>query len=102
MFPLITGSSTPDADGRAAVRLDDEARVLVSAFGRAPRHFEFAPVEGKAEQLVALALHDTDEVVIAQLVVPEVEGERVRLVEKARMGNAGRPGVVMWARPLKA
>jgi hypothetical protein len=129
IFPVIDGQGADadvDTDDRAALRLDAERRVLVSALGRAPRHFEFAPpprrrleshhggpsgssgVDARDDEspasssaLLAIALHDTDEVVIAELVVEDddalgVEGS-VKLVEKARLKDAGRPGVVMWA-----
>lgn len=110
LWPIhsINSHSNSNSNGEpsSSVQIDERARVLVSAFGRAPRHFEFAPVSQNSEdrQWVAIALHDTNEIVVAEFVVGSIEGGQgaraggARMVEQARLKNAGRPGVVMWAR----
>lgn len=73
-----------------------ENRRIRTTFGRAPRHFSLGSESQKrgerAGKYVAIAQHDSNEVIIAELV-----GESKELKEVARLEGAGRPGIVLWA-----
>ncbi|GAA5870050.1 hypothetical protein JCM8547_001448 [Rhodosporidiobolus lusitaniae] len=81
--------------------IDEGSKGLVGAGGRAPRHFALSS-ESKARRgqedveegrYLAVALHDSDEVVIF-----ERTGEEGReLKEVARKQDVGRPGIAVWA-----
>ncbi|GAA5970575.1 hypothetical protein JCM11641_007358 [Rhodosporidiobolus odoratus] len=83
--------------------LEVEGRKMVSCGGRAPRHMslnsESLRMKGKGVREVeegrwlAVALHDSDEVVIFERA--GVDGRKLREVARAR--DVGRPGVVLWA-----
>lgn len=83
-------------------RLEVESRRLVECGGRAPRHLslssESATRRGEGDsavdegRFVAVALHDSDEVVVFERVGDE--GRELR--EVARRRDVGRPGVVVW------
>ncbi|BGP15165.1 hypothetical protein JCM10213_008695 [Rhodosporidiobolus nylandii] len=82
--------------------LDEASRSLVSAGGRAPRHMslssESVRLRGQGDEAVeegrylAVALHDSDEVVIFERMG---EGGK-ELREVARKQDVGRPGIVLW------
>ncbi|KAK4057868.1 hypothetical protein OIO90_001087 [Microbotryomycetes sp. JL221] len=82
--------------------LDENSKRLTTSFGRAPRHFSLsnesliAQRQGQKwqsgdELYLAVAHHDSDEIVIAKV------GKEAELVEVARLQDVGRPGVVIWA-----
>ncbi|GAA5866460.1 hypothetical protein JCM3774_004691 [Rhodotorula dairenensis] len=79
--------------------LDETSRRLVSSGGRAPRHMSFSsesilrPSRGNGEEpaYLAVALHDSNEVVIFDF------SSKGDLTEVARLDNVGRPGIVLWA-----
>ncbi|GAA5894350.1 hypothetical protein JCM8208_006209 [Rhodotorula glutinis] len=83
-------------------RIDEGSRELVGSGGRAPRHLslcsESVTRRGRGDEAVdegrwlAVALHDSDEVVIFERV--GTEGRELR--EVARRQDVGRPGVVVW------
>ncbi|GAA5844053.1 hypothetical protein JCM9279_003716 [Rhodotorula babjevae] len=83
-------------------RLDEGSRRLVECGGRAPRHMslcsESATLRGRGDEAVdegrylAVALHDSDEVVVFE----RVGAEGRELKEVARRQDVGRPGVVLW------
>lgn len=91
LFPLDPSSGLPRGD----------KPILLSSGGKAPRHFSLASEgrdtasrrEGGAAEWVAVALHDSDEVVIFELVG---EGEKVGLKEIVRKKGVGKPGVVLF------
>lgn len=79
--------------------LCEASRRLVGSGGRAPRHVSFSsesilrPRQSGEERpaYLAVALHDSNEVVIFEF---SAKGE---LHEVARLDNVGRPGIVLWA-----
>ncbi|KAM0788816.1 hypothetical protein ACM66B_002902 [Microbotryomycetes sp. NB124-2] len=80
--------------------IDETSKKTTSSFGRAPRHFALSSesptrgVELKQGDVLYLAVahHDSDEVVIAQVTEQDAE-----LIEVARLRDVSRPGVVIWA-----
>ena len=83
-------------------RIDEGSRTLVECGGRAPRHLslcsESKTLRGRGDEAVdegrylAVALHDSDEVVVFE----RVGAEGRELKEVARRQDVGRPGVVVW------
>ena len=75
--------------------LIESSKKLVGSGGRAPRHFSLSSEsvrrKGAQAEWLAVAHHDSDEVVIFSL------GKGGDLKEVARLGEVGRPGCVMWA-----
>lgn len=75
--------------------LVESSKRLRPSGGRAPRHFSLSSESmrrtGATAEWLAVAHHDSDEVVIFAL------GEGGDMKEVARMADAGRPGCVMWA-----
>ncbi|GAA5919443.1 hypothetical protein JCM1841_002395 [Sporobolomyces salmonicolor] len=92
---------------RADGTLDAASRTLVGAGGRAARHLSLssesvrrrgtrdAPVEDG--RYLAVALHDSDEVVVFERVRVREDDDGRELREVARVQDVGRPGVVLWA-----
>ncbi|GAA5903773.1 hypothetical protein JCM5296_003920 [Sporobolomyces johnsonii] len=84
--------------------LDESRRKLVGAGGRAARHMslssESVRLRGTGDEKVdegrylAVALHDSDEVVVFER-VGEEDGRDLK--EVARVQDVGRPGIVLWA-----
>lgn len=95
-----------DRESDAVEILQD--RKLVTAFGRAPRHFEFEKRkekdlrsgqlrqgdddDGDGDDWVVIACHDSDTVVVARW-----NEQKEELDQVVKLERAGRPGVVMWA-----
>lgn len=75
----------------------EKSRKLVSSGGRAPRHISFSsesilhPWKSTDPAYLAVALHDSNDIVIFDF---SAGGE---LEEVARLGDVGRPGIVLWA-----
>lgn len=69
---------------------------FVSAGGRCPRHMSIKRVydEEKMTELLAVALQDSDRVVIFEVLQSAAQGGDLR--EIARVETAGRPGCVVW------
>lgn len=76
-------------------RLVEASKQLVKSGGRAPRHFSLSSegIRTKDEQgkWLAVAHHDSDEIVIFEL------GKGGALKEVVRLDNMGRPGCIVWA-----
>ncbi|GAA5986498.1 hypothetical protein JCM10908_003776 [Rhodotorula pacifica] len=79
-------------------RLVEQSRKLVSSGGRAPRHMSFSSesilrprMSDNKPAYLAVALHDSDDIVIFEF---SATGE---LQEVARLSDVGRPGIVLWA-----
>jgi 6-phosphogluconolactonase len=96
----LNGTKEGDEDVLAIFNIDPEGKLvveskrIVTSFGRAPRHFSLSNESIAREdegRWMALAHHDSNEVVICEI------KEDGGLVEVARMGDAGRPGIVLWA-----
>ncbi|GAA6031191.1 hypothetical protein JCM8097_004053 [Rhodosporidiobolus ruineniae] len=83
--------------------LEEGSKTLVSAGGRAPRHMSLSSESVKLKgqgvkevdegRFLAVAMHDSDEVVIFE----RTGGEGRELREVVRKEGLGRPGVVLWA-----
>ncbi|KAK4055653.1 hypothetical protein OIV83_000199 [Microbotryomycetes sp. JL201] len=97
-----TREGDPDLFATFALRddgtLDEESKQTVTSFGRAPRHFSLssesrtrASWKQGDDLYLAVAHHDSDEVVVAQV------RDNAELVEVARLQGLARPGVVIWA-----
>lgn len=75
--------------------LVEASKQLVKSGGRAPRHFSLSSegVRTRDEQArwLAVAHHDSDEIVIFEL------GKGGALKEVVRLDNVGRPGCIVWA-----
>lgn len=96
------GSRDGDPDLLAVFNVNDDGTIdtaskrLMSSFGRAPRHFSMSSESidrpwSKGDRVwVAIAHHDSNDVVIASV---EDDGQ---LTEVARLEDVGRPGVVIW------
>lgn len=75
----------------------EQSRKLVNSGGRAPRHMSFSsesilhPRKSTDPAYLAVALHDSNDIVIFEF---SAAGE---LEEVARLGDVGRPGIVLWA-----
>lgn len=82
-----------DSDGL----LVEASRRLVSSGGRAPRHMSFSsesirqPYKAGTPAYLAVAAHDSDEVIIFEF------SSQGALTEVARIRDVGRPGIVLWA-----
>ncbi|BGP31240.1 hypothetical protein JCM10296v2_003004 [Rhodotorula toruloides] len=106
----LNGASEGPEDLLAVFEVDEEglvveeSRKLVGSGGRAPRHMSLSSdslrYKGRGDEAIeegrwlAVALHDSDEVVVFER-VGAVEGRE--LWELARLKGAGRPGIVLWA-----
>lgn len=77
--------------------LVEKSRKLVSSGGRAPRHMCFSSEsilhrrKSADPVYLAVALHDSNDIVIFDF------SARGELEEVARLGDVGRPGIVLWA-----
>lgn len=99
----LAGTHQGPEDLLAVFRIDKdglllpESRQLVGCGGRAPRHMSFSsesrrrPSEVGGPAYLAVALHDSNEVVVFDF---SAQGT---LTEVARLRDVGRPGIVLWA-----
>ncbi|BGP23884.1 carboxy-cis,cis-muconate cyclase [Rhodotorula toruloides] len=106
----LNGTAEGPEDLLAVFELDqeglvvEESRRLIGSGGRAPRHMSLSSeslrLKARVDKAIAdgrwlaVALHDSDEVVVFER-VGGVDGRE--LSEVARLKGAGRPGIVLWA-----